>query len=437
MNDNKLSFKRILIADDKFHQVEKLYNFFKEKGIDVLFAKDPEEATDKVEKKNFDLLVLDWYFVLPSESMLALNVIGEMINKKYYIPIFIYSNSDLSIEEICTKIREHTDEVYPEFLINTMEKPTSGQVESVVEKINDWFIKNPTVRLANKWYDAIIKSTGDTLFEIYNRLGKGVITLLNETYKTEEENGSKDLISLITSILSYNILNNNELLEELDNILKKASYRADEQDHENYSALRSVEMYLSLSSNITINTGDIIMLDENMLNEKISCNNCFNIKKTPVYAIDITGECDYARNQKLRYHKFLLGYEVGEMVKRINDSVTKPVNLESFISSLVNYNEDSYHLLPFIREDNDNDFKHIVLDFQNVITIEKTTYDAKIKSKRLCRLRTPYIEHLLRRYSTYCNRIGVPEIPRQQIKDIVNTIKDTINFGCKEIQLKD
>lgn len=408
-------YKKVLIADDKEYEIRSLKELFEEKNIEVVFAQNPLEAYEEIEKKDIDLLILDWYFVEPSSNKLALQVVEALIDNNYYIPVFVYSNN---IHDIDLQINFHND--YPKVLLNSMCKPNPSDAESVKLRIDRWFKKNPNVGLAKKWYEGVKLALGKTLHDIYNIAGGGVINLLKETYSSENADSVKDITNLIMTVFQDNLLQNDDFLKEVTSIINGSSYNDTNNTYENYKELRNFEMYSNIKSETSISTGDIFLINNDLLFENSECLNCFIKKDSPVYAVAITGECDYAKStQKLRYHKLLLGSSLSNLCEKIEyDSLCG--NINNYISNLVNYNEDSTHILPFI-SDGDK-LIEIVLDFQNVITIRKDQFDEDLKKMRICRLRPTYYQHLLRRYSSYSSRIGVPEIPKQNRKYMAESI---------------
>ncbi|OFZ40351.1 MAG: hypothetical protein A3D92_20765 [Bacteroidetes bacterium RIFCSPHIGHO2_02_FULL_44_7] len=80
--------KRILLVDDlaEFVEVEKAYLNEYDESFDIETLSDPEEAMALLEKKNFDLIVMD--IMMPRKD--GLTLLRE-IRRKYDIPVIIYS----------------------------------------------------------------------------------------------------------------------------------------------------------------------------------------------------------------------------------------------------------------------------------------------------------------------------------------------------------
>lgn len=410
-------YKKVLIADDCETEIIKLEEYFESSGIEVIYVDNPDDAFKEIEKKDFDLLILDWLFILPSDNTYALQVIDALIDNKYYIPIFIYSNKDR--EEILSE----APQCYPSILLNSLQKPNPTNVADVKGCIDNWFKKNPAVRLSKNWYNSIINAISITLEEMYTRIDNGVINLLSQTYRTENDKGSEDIINLIVTIMQYHLLQDSTLLNSLNEIIDHSSCGHAELDLENYEKIRSFEMYVKVNKNSPIATGDIFLLDENIFNQESACASCLGSRPAPLFAVAISAECDYAKSsQKLRYHKLVLGKPLFDICLDLN--LSKADKLRGFIQSLSNHNNDSYHYMPFVPLGTTNSvlLENVVLDFQNVVAIIKEAHDSYFTSKRLCRLRPVYFQHLMRRYSAFSGRIGVPEIPHQKIKEISDNI---------------
>ena len=410
-------YTNVLIADDTVEEIANLKNYLQEHSINVEYANDPGIADDIIEKKQVDLLILDWFFVLPQSPAFAIEVVRSLIDNKYFIPIFIYCNNDRSQEEI----NETFPEEYPRILINYLKKPNPSHVEGVVNFIDDWFKNNPGIGFSKKWYNTVQEATGKTLQEMYNRLERGVINLLGQTYKTESNNGAEEIINLMTTVLQEYMLKENSLITHLDNIIKKVSSSASTQQ-DNYEALRSFEMYSNINTESPIGTGDVFLLDLDILLNNDSCSKCITNKHAPVFAVAISAECDYARSDSnIRFHKFILGKSLYEFCR---EAECKSAEIMDFVSKLSNHNQESYYYLPFIQAKGEQgkSYNNVVLDFQNVISVNNKTFDSEIKSRRICRLRPLYYQHLIRRYSAFSSRIGVPEIPRQKRNEIAREI---------------
>jgi len=221
------------------------------------------------------------------------------------------------------------------------------------------------------------------------------------------------------SIMQYHLLQDSTLNQNLNKIIDNSNCGLGEEDYKNYEAIRSFEMYVKVDNETAISTGDIFLLDSDIFNQEAACANCLVNRSAPVFAVAISGECDYANSsQKLRYHKFILGKNLVETC--IGLGISNDDKIRSFVASLSNHNNDSYHYIPFAPTSNDETTKYenIVLDFQNVVAIVKDVHDPYFIHKRLCRLRPVYYQHLSRRYSAFSGRIGVPEMPKQKVLDI-------------------
>lgn len=410
-------YKKILIADDCEKEIEKLRDYLEECGIDVIYVSEPDKAFEIIENKSVDVIILDWFFAQTSSNEHSLEVLSALQYNKYYIPVFIYSNN-INEEEL---YRQQLED-YPKVLITSMEKPNPSKPEVVKETIDKWFKSNPAVRLSKLWYSSISEAVGKTLGEMYDKMGKGVINLLNQSYSTETdtEKGCTNIIDLIMSILHNNILQEESLTNEVKEIIRKSSVAPKEEDYTFYESLRSFEMYSKVDNKQLIETGDIFEFNEDNLNFQKNCKDCLNKKKTKYFAVNITGECDYAKDKNLRYHKLVIGQELVEMC--CNEK-----NIDSYIDSLSTYSQEGLHYLPFMKVLNEKNSGHVVLDFQNVISVNKKTYDDMLINKRIGRLRKVYCQHLLRRYSSYSSRIGVPEIPKSKKKALVSLVEKGIS----------
>ncbi len=413
-------YKKVLIADDCEEEIKKLQDHFITNGSEVIYAKNPEEVFDEIEKKNIDLLILDWFFVLPSDNALSLQVIDALIENKYYIPVFIYSNKNS--QEIALELPQ-----YPSTLMNAIQKPNPNNACQVKDYIDNWFKSNPAVRLANNWYKSIHTAIGFTLEEMYTRINTGVINLLNQTYRTEKDKGASEIISLIVSILQYNLLQDVTLTNSLDNIIETSPQVSEEESLINYDAIRSFEMYIKVDSGKSISTGDVFLLDTDIFSQDAACESCMVNRPAPVYAVAISAECDYANStKKLRYHKFILGKNLLDTC--LGQGLTNAEKIRSFVHNISTHNHDGFHYLPFIQISVGEDIKYenIALDFQNVVAIVKDIHDPYFINKRICRLRPFYFQHLSRRYSAFSGRIGVPEIPKEKISEISECIYQKI-----------
>lgn len=410
-------YKKILIADDCEEEIEKLRDYLEKNGIEVIYVNEPDKAFDVIEKKSVDVIILDWFFAQTSSNEHSLEVLSALQYNKYYIPVFIYSNN-INEEDLCYQGLED----YPKVLITAMGKPNPSKPELVKNTIDEWFKSNPAVRLSKLWYSSITEAIGKTLGEMYDKMGKGVINLLNQSYSTETdtEKGCTDIINLIMSILHNNLLQEEKLTNEVKDVIRKSSVAPQEEDYTYYESLRSFEMYSKVDRKQQIETGDIFVFTEDNLNFQNNCKDCINKKKTKYFAVDITGECDYAKDKSLRYHKLVLGKDLVEICNNVK-------NIDSYIDSLSTYNQEGLHYLPFMKVLSKESSGHVVLDFQNVISVNKKIYDSILISNRIGRLRKIYCQHVLRRYSSYSSRIGVPEIPKSKKKDLVDSIKKCIS----------
>lgn len=119
MVDNKV---KILIVEDDLTIVKAIMTKFKIKGISVDFAIDGEEALNKFENKNYEVLLLD--LLLPKQNgFWLLEKIQENKNLKYP-KVIIFSN--LSREEEVLKAKKY---VIADYVVKS-----ESNVEDVVQK---------------------------------------------------------------------------------------------------------------------------------------------------------------------------------------------------------------------------------------------------------------------------------------------------------------
>jgi len=79
---------KILIVEDDIFLLEMLAKECKQEGFDFESAVDGEDAIDKIETKNFDIILLD--LVLP--KMHGLELLKKMKEKNNTTPVIVISN---------------------------------------------------------------------------------------------------------------------------------------------------------------------------------------------------------------------------------------------------------------------------------------------------------------------------------------------------------
>ncbi len=91
--------KKILVCDDEQAINHALQLKLGHEGFDVSSALDGDECVNALNKDNFDLLLLD--LVLPKKD--GFEVLAEMENMKYKVPVVIVSN--LGQEEDIARVK--------------------------------------------------------------------------------------------------------------------------------------------------------------------------------------------------------------------------------------------------------------------------------------------------------------------------------------------
>ena len=131
------------------------------------------------------------------------------------------------------------------------------------------------------------------------------------------------------------------------------------------------------------------------------------------YLILLTPSCDIEQRkvERMLFAQCTLLSEEEECIKFRED--VKSTDARDRLISLIKDNRkkkqpERYKFLPGVV-----DVPDIVVDFQNLITMDEKEYDKKIKDKewvRVASLDSPYSEAILNRFSRYFGRLGTPDL---------------------------
>ena len=127
--------KRALLIEDREDLLDELEETFRADEIEVIKCSDRDAALEAIRGDvPFDVVVLDWYFVLEGDSALSRQLLRE-IKGRHFRPVFVYTGE---IEDFKNTPQDQID--FPENLLfafpktNTVEELKSAILKLVSER---------------------------------------------------------------------------------------------------------------------------------------------------------------------------------------------------------------------------------------------------------------------------------------------------------------
>lgn len=336
---------------------------------------------------NVSFLILDWDMqgqlnidnaddiIKPSQANKVIKLINEF-KKICFCPIFIFSNA--GIKDIQDKLKEHDlffDDDKNNF-IHIQAKKDLIKGKKLFTVINKWVNENPTNYTLKNWENSFSQAKTDTFWHLFSKSPVWP-KIIWESFTEDSVDPHSNLNNVI-----YRLIKSRTSLTKLDS--KKINRRKYPINHEEIKDVIQGMMYLE-KKNIPeneIRPGDIF-------------------KKQGYYFINIRPECDTVIERQ--------GYD-GKIYLLKGNKISAPQFKKSHYSN-------KYGIIP-----SHTNFLLYGLDEKDFIRFnlkELFVMDlAKIKTHRICRLLSPYINNIQQQYSSYVGRFGLPRIPNRVLKAI-------------------
>lgn len=391
-----IPFRNALIIENNVDEIKELKEDLRDRGMCVVLAEDSTKAEKIIKNRpELSIIVLDWYLNEdnPMESQLILDNLKDTV----FAPIIIYTKMDRSGPETFIKERGL------ERVVKVLEKPeVTG--DAIFGEMSGWISENPELRIFLKWAYEVEKTLNPVLWKVYEMEAGGLRALL-EIMKCEVGEASHipaeyDLSTLFLKVLTRNLNYKTEFFSSLSEEIKKLQEEDSvELDREKAKRFHGYERYIQPPVSQPIWTGDLIK------------------KSEEEYFVVVTPACDLFNPGKI--DNVLLLSAVPFSKYRAEKSPNKDTS-----RTILSNKKDSTHYLPYIEKCPDG----LLCLFEQITSMKIEDIQEDIGSGNLERIATidsPFIENLLQRMNAYLMRLGVRELEKEEINQILNDTSPT------------
>lgn len=349
----------------------------------------------------FSFVLLDWELIsmsdedgnpipitpeLEKSTRASLLQFIKDILKDCYLPIFIFSNSE--VEDIKNKLKKNKIDVdnAPIFIKSKSDIISDGNVK-VMEVISAWVDKMPSVYVLKVWDNAVEKAKTHTFQQLGNT--KYWPLAIWKTAEDDSVNPNEELLDVLTQ----NIFERMQPISvEKDQLFKIGEIKSTKGEVLNVLRAQRLETSPSKESSMT---GDIYKIKKKYyLNIRPTCDcvgrkeqECTNCKKKNCI------ECSNANKVYLIKFDALSHNDEDKLFMR-EYGIFKEQNNEAILGPLINN-------------------KFYRFKFQD-ITVKLYS---EVKNNKIARILQPFIRHITERYALYIQRQALPRIPSQAVFD--------------------
>lgn len=395
--------KRVLIIDDDETILDNLEESFTANKISVIKCNDRAQALAAInDDVPFDAVILDWYFVLDSDSSICKQILREL-NKKHFKPVFIYTGN---IEDYRNTPKEQLE--FPANLLVDYFK-TETDVNVLREQIQNLLGTNFSLQISSVYRNNISANFEKVLFELNELQNVDLARVLNKLYGDGSNvDWSNDIV---LNLLHRSLISDSTFINGITGILQQASNINRGASAEDRRKIANKILYFHSQSDF-IRNGDIVLLRK-ADNTLIS------------YGIVVTPDCDLEQ-QKTQFI---------EVVELANIDDAKLALTARQKDNVRQYNHDSFFFFPAVNIDGTLTDFVAILKSKNIIREKADIYNTKYPaaSKRLlysqtfifngqditfqllCTKTNPYKAEFLQKLHTNNSRVGTPDI-----KDLTN-----------------
>lgn len=408
-----------MVVDDQVYnqdssdKIIRIVENLESKGFPLVkYADVPNVSLVNIAK--FSFVLLDWELVsisdeegnpisraseLEKSTRASLLQFIKEILKSCYLPIFIFSNSE--VEDIKEELQNNEIDIdnVPIFIKSKSDIISDGNVK-VMEVISAWIDKMPSIYVLKVWANAVERAKTHTFQQLGNT--KYWPLAIWKTAEDDSVNPNEELLDVLTQ----NIFERMQPISiEKEQLFKIGEIKSTKDEMLNVLRAQRLELNPSKDSSMT---GDIYKLKgKYYLNIRPTCDCvgrkeqvCTDCKKQNCI------ECSNANKVYLIKFEALKKQEEKDLFEH-KYGVFKERNNEAILGPLI-----------------DNKFYRF--KFQE-ITIKLYS---DVKENKKGRILQPFIRHITERYALYIQRQALPRIPSQAISDeSSDLISDDSNKG--------
>jgi len=391
-----IPFRNALIIENNVDEIKELKEDLRDRGMCVVLAEDSTKAENIIKNRpELSIIVLDWY--LNEDNPMESQLILENLKDTVFAPIIIYTKMDRSGPETFIKERGL------ERVVKVLEK-SEVTGDAIFGEMSGWISENPELRIFLKWAYEIEKTLNPVLWKVYEMEAGGLRALL-EIMKCKVGEASYippeyDLSNLFLKVLTRDLHHKSEFFSSLSNEIQELREEGSaEVDREKSKRFHGYERYIKPPVSRPIWTGDILK------------------KSGEEYFVVVTPSCDLFNPGKV--DNILLLRTVPFSKYRTEKSLNKEKS-QPFLEN----NKTFAHYLPYIEECPDG----LLCLFEQIKSRRITGIKKEIRKGKLERIATidsPFIENLLQRMNAYLMRLGVRELEKEEINQILNDTSPT------------
>jgi CheY-like chemotaxis protein len=388
---------RILIIEDNEEILNNLGEKFENSGYKTILCSDRDTALKAIEDNiPFDVVILDWYFVLDGDSAISKEILKKLY-KKHFIPVFIYTGHLPDFKDTLP-----VEYAFPENLITAYEKTLS--VNELTQEVQKLLASHYSLQLANTYRHTIKEFLEKIFFELNELENIDIAMILNKIYGDGENiDWSNDFI---LNLLHRSLISDNAFIGKINKILKDvANVNEGTNAKDRKKILNKILYYNSITD--YIRNGDIVSL------KKEDGDFIY-------YGVVVTPDCDLEKNKT----QFI---EIVEL-KALDDAQLNLSHGQK--DNIRNYNHDSFYLFPAINLNGTlKDFvavfkSRFILQEKDIIAGTKYPQASKrhlysqnfmfngneVKLNLICSKVNPYKAEFLHKLHSHNSRVGIPDI---------------------------
>lgn len=407
---------RILVIDDartrkEKRKVDTLVRSLRKEGESVVFAQSMPESEDVLE--NVRLLIVDLILVEGDKEAsyeLLASIIQRTSQKTGFLIVAIWTKYSRDPEKD-KKILQELEQIaqYPRAVfLEPFGKDISPK--ELIERIKKSMESKPECGLLLETERCIEKARDNAVSDIISTASIPVILKA-----LSEEIGDvalhREMVNLFLKVLSRY----SKPSKEMKTYIEKIGETSADIDSEKYGQIYSLQSYYEINPEEHTWTGDVL-------------------KKEGEYAVVVVPSCDFAQCKKrpLEHIKTIEAFRINHSDftnPEVRKQIKERLKLKSGSQKTITYAvlkdrslQERFYVLKYLNDTQQNTLFHLVLDFQQVSRLPFITTASALLEKegweRICRIDNPIIDNLLRAYSTYSSRIGIPGIPEDIVKSI-------------------
>jgi hypothetical protein len=332
----------------------------------------------------YDLIVLDWYFEDPTNSVQAQLVLLQDLPKYRYLPVVVYTEEpDAAAAEIEGLSRPaNRTPCFPKSEVTP---------EALAERVFKWYEASFSARLSAVWRRVRSVAFEQSLYELdalestefQRTLQRLLLVEAEETFDVDHA------LEFLERYVSRKVVGNSELRETLNAELAREQLPTPQTKQEKQAArlrepaLVNAHAYILCADRIA-RTGDVVKV---------------TFPTGSLIAVVLTPICDLA-SVKCAELRLVEAEELDREAARDAEWQLPPFKNPTgvFITPVVNFHRTLF-VTPTERQE-----KHLIRYDQRF----RDRFGTEVTLECLCRLDDPYRSDLLQKYSSHASRVGVP-----------------------------